>query len=296
MGLFFYTPQVFSHHTVVGQMVLSVPNSVALEITSSDTNVDNSHTNINVVGEVRSWGIHVRNFINDTVVPYTTPWWLKCYMGYTGLFWGLVALLWHFNNSHGNMDTEITVPGEWYISNAFNTWTSIAYMIAVPYTHITMKLSLISLAVSSFCLWSDSGDICRFIDVTSIHWVIVSVMLQKTTSSRRYATNHIVNVVAVIFMIYYISSDTYHGILAFYGDHITFTVGAVTAYNILITFNSHGARPTLMTGCVVCLLGFWCKFRDILYGDAWGTGVFHLMTAIGLSVVLLPTKPLKLTE
>ena len=263
----------------------SVPNSTVLEISSPDTSNDNSQPNINIVSEVRSLGIHIRNF---TLVPYIEPPWLKCYIGYTGLFWGMVAFLWHFNNSNGNMATE---PDEWYISNKFNAWTSIAYMMVVPFPHITMKIPLISLAVSSFCLWSDSGTIIRFIDVTSIHWVIVSVMLQKTHSSRRYVTNHMVNILTSVFMIYYISRDTYIDILTFYDDNLLFTVGLVTAFNILITFNSHGPRPNLVVGCVVCLLGFWCKFRDILYGDAWGTGVFHLLTAAGLSIVVVSTHP-----
>lgn len=227
---------------------------------------------------------------NEWLLPYVSLNWMKFYIWYIGLFWGLVALLWHFNNSHGNMDSEITEPENWYVSSAFNTWTSIAYMLPVPYTHITMKIPLISLAVSSFCLWSDSGGITRFIDVTSIHWVVVSVMLQKTISQRRYTMNHFVNVLVMAFIVYYIASDTYRSILSFYNDHIIFTVGAVTAFNILITFNSHGARPNLMVGCVACLLGFWCKFRDLLHGDWWGTGVFHLLTATSVAIVLLPTK------
>ena len=103
-------------------------------------------------------------------------------------------------------------------------------------------------------------------------------------------TNYLVDVLAVAFMVYYIASDTYRDILEFYGDQILFTVGAVTAFAILLTFNTYGSRPNLVVGCVTLLLGFWCKFRDLLQGDWWGTGAFHLLTAVGLSVVLLPTQ------
>ena len=266
---------------------------IAIEITPDSTQ-DGAlqHVDFNISRSPRIATTYIQGLCHEWILPYVTQQWMKFYIGYIGLFWGLVVLLWHFDNSHGNMDTEITDPNDWYISNAFNAWTSIVYMIAVPFTHTTMKLPLVSLAVSSFCLWSDSGGICRFIDVTSIHWVIVSVMLQKTPSSRRYTTNHILNVVALVFMVYYVSCDTYRDILSFYGDHLTFTVGSVTAFNILITFNSHGPRPNLIVGCMTCLFGFWCKFRYLLHGDWWGTGVFHLLTAIGIAIVLLPTKQL----
>ena len=236
---------------------------------------------------------HIRNFASTHFFPYTTIPWAKLYTMYMGLFWGLVALLWHFNNSQGNMEHELTDPRDRYISNAFNTWSSMTYMIPVPFVSIPMKLPLISLAVSSFCLWSDSRSICAFIDVTSIHWVITSVMLQKTISPYRHITGHIINIAFIGFIGYFIGTSRYIPILQFYSEYMTYTVGAITAITMCMTFNTFGFRCNIIIGSLVCVVGFWSKFRDINHGDPWGTGVFHILTALGLAIVLLPTKPIK---
>ena len=214
------------------------------------------------------------DFIGTYIVPYTTMRWFVCYTAYAGLLWGSVLFLWHFNDSNEIMSDDMTNPDEWYVSNAFNAWTSTSYMIAVPFTHIAMKIPLFSLTVSSFCLWSDPGALCRFIDVTSIHWVILGVMLQKTTSSYRYITHHILNVMFCAFIAYHIITGGYHEILLFYNDHITFTVGAVTWLNMMMTFNEYGFRPNILIGSMLGLLGFWCKFRDIFMGIRGGRGFF----------------------
>lgn len=236
---------------------------------------------------------HIHTFAHNHVFPYTTISWIKLYTLYAGIFWGSVALLWHFNNSHGNMENEVTDPHDWYISSEFNTWSSMAYMLPVPFVSIPMKLPLISLAVSSFCLWSDSGSLCRFIDVTSIHWVIISVMIQKTTSPYRYNTGHVVNLVFVGFIGYFIEISQYVPIVQFYSTYMTYTIGLVTAINMCMTFNTFGFRRNIIVGSGICFLGFWCKFRDIDHGDPWGTGMFHILTAFGIAIVLLPTKPIK---
>lgn len=235
------------------------------------------------------------NFTHQYIAPYTTIPWMKAYFVYTGMFWGLVALLWHFNNSHGNMKNELTTPQDWYISNALNAWSSIAYMLPVPFAPDPMKLPLTTLAVSSFCLWSDSGAMCRFIDVTSIHWVVLNLMVQKTTSPYRNITGHLTNLVFVAFIGYIIGVDQYELIVKFYAEYMNYTIGTVTAINMLMTLNTFGFRRNIVVGAGTCLLGFWCKFRDLNHGDSWGTGVFHILTALGVAIVLLPTKPTKRT-
>jgi hypothetical protein len=262
-------------------------NDVVLEISHETDPSESVQIHIGKCSQIAT--AHARKFIGDWIAPYVTLRWICTYAAYAGLFSGLVMLLWYFNSTR-EMNSAITDVENWYISSTFNAWTSIAYMLPVPFAHVSMKLPLVSLAVSSFCLWSDSGAVTQFIDVTSIHWVILGILFQKTTSSRRYMTTHFVNCVAVAFMTYCIVEGMYRSVLVFYADHILFTVGAVTAFNVLVTFNTHGPRPHLVVGFVICLLGFWCKFRDLLHGDWWGTGVFHLLTAIGLSVALLPTK------
>ena len=233
------------------------------------------------------------NFTHQYLAPYTTISWMKVYFVYTSLFWGSVALLWHFNNSHGNMEDELTDPLNWYISNALNAWSSIAYMLPVPFVPTPMKLPLTALAVSSFCLWSDSGVMCRFIDVTSIHWVILNLMVQKTTSPYRHITGHITNVVFAASIGYYIGVDLYEPIVDFYSEYMNYTIGSVTAINMFMTLNTFGFRRNIVIGSITCILGFWCKFRDLNHGDSWGTGVFHILSATGVSIVLLPTKQIK---
>ena len=234
------------------------------------------------------------NFVHDNIFPYTTFAWLNTYIMYTGLFWGFVFLLWHFdNNLHENMDNGFTDPQDWYISSAFSAWSSMAYMTPVPFVPIEMKIPLISLAVSSFCLWSDPGDACRLIDITSIHWVIFSVMIQKTTSPYRHNTGHIVNIVFAIFFGYFIGKGLYTPMLEFYTKYMTYSVGVVTAINVCMTFNTFGFRRNIVIGVCACMLGFWSKFQDINHGHDWGTGLFHILTAIGVAIVLLPTKPIK---
>jgi len=187
-------------------------------------------------------------------------------------------------------------PIKWYIIHPENAWTSILY--ALPKTPLLMKLPLMTLAIASFGLWANSTSSINFIDVTSIYWVI----LTTTIYSMPYAKHK----TKIIWLLnsgttLFIGSSIYNGyhvkILDYYNENIVPFTGMVNVLCCVLLYPYYLNNINYNIGifCVIC--GYICKLQTIYHDAYWGTSVFHVLTALGIHILLYMEKPsLKFTD
>ena len=214
---------------------------------------------------------------------YLTFKWIAVYAAYSGLYTCLIYGLWHLDLYSDNYHQSVVVSN---VNSSFNTWSSISYLLPVPFVDVAMKIPLLVLSVSSFCLWSASGRVTAFLDVSSIHWVIVAVLLQTMKSRRKTVVTFALNAMFLSYFTWAIWSGAYHDILTYYGGNNVETVGIVTFITSFVLINDHGLDKRLLVGCTISLVGFYFKIHNLIYNDVYGTGVFHILTATGLATIL----------
>jgi hypothetical protein len=185
-------------------------------------------------------------------------------------------------NSSSGLEHSIA---SWNITYPANAWSSIFY--ALPNTELHMKIPLMSLAITSFNLWSDSTSYISFADMTCIYWVTFCATLCCIPSiypKRR--TILVVNTATVVFISTAIYTDYYIVVLEYYKQNIVVLTGVITTCcaAFLSTFHCH--RKDFIVGSICIILGFVCKLQTIYYDQYWGTSVFHILTALGIFILL----------
>jgi hypothetical protein len=171
----------------------------------------------------------------------------------------------------------------------YNALSSVLYAVPIPFARPAFRLPLAVLAVSSFLLWAnDGGDITAFIDVTSVHWVVISMTISKSGSQRCETTGWVVNLLFAAYMAGSVLMDTIQSVNTYYSNNYIVTIGMVVMMSNIGLYDRHGVIPGLVVGTALSIIGFWCKIMDTFDGFSNGTALFHFLTAAGiLSVVLI---------
>ena len=115
---------------------------------------------------------------------------------------------------------------KWYILHPENAWSSLLY--ALPRTPIIMKIPLMSLAISSFSLWSNAQPYINFVDVTNIYWVVITTSLYSLPYSKhKDKVIWVVHSSTTLFIGSSIYSGLYNNILTYYDVNIVPFTGII---------------------------------------------------------------------
>jgi len=189
-----------------------------------------------------------------------------------------------YNDNHNSSGLEHSILS-WNITNPENAWSSILY--ALPNTEPYVKMSLMTLSISSFCLWSNRSDFINFIDVTSIFWVIICVTIYCIPPAyHKRSAIIIINTATVGYITVATYTNYFVVILKYYEQHLVILTGAIatSCAVILSTFHCHHKDFTIGFVCVT--VGFLCKLLTIYNDLYWGTCAFHVLTALGIFILL----------
>jgi len=178
----------------------------------------------------------------------------------------------------------------WYIVHPCNAWSSVLY--ALPRTPIVMKIPLMTLAISSFSLWSNTQPYINFIDVTSIYWVIITTSLYSLPYSKhKIKVIWVINSSTALFIGTSIYSGIYNPILLYYDENIVPFTGAVNIVCGIVLYSYYLDNLYFNIGSFFIICGYICKLQTIYYDVYWGTAVFHIFTAIGIHILVYMDKP-----
>ena len=205
-----------------------------------------------------------------------------------------------------------------HMNNPFEAISSILFAYnwyTVKNIHIYIPLWF--MAVSSFVLWSYRTPLVGIWDVTSIIWLIVSVMLSMLPieSIAQKKTQIILNLFFIIYLttisvmnyiifvldIHHHNSDnddpeiynneineTYEvkEIERYYSHHLIIFIGICLICSVVSTLPFHFRSCTYILGVLLVFLGFAMKLLSIHGLMVHGTGIFHLLVAGGVSQLL----------
>lgn len=179
---------------------------------------------------------------------------------------------------------------KWYILHPANAWSSVLY--AIPKTPMMIKIPLVTLAISSFSLWSNTQPYINFIDVTSIYWVVITTSLYTLPYSKHnYKVIWFINSSTILFISSSIYFDLYHQILLYYDENIIIVTGVVTIVCGIVLSSYYLDNAYFNIGTFFILFGYICKLQTIYYDKYWGTSIFHICTAIGIHFLIYMDKP-----
>jgi hypothetical protein len=179
----------------------------------------------------------------------------------------------------------ITVSPTPSINHHANAWSSITYaLIDAP---STVMLPLYILTVASFNLWAHSTQIVNFIDVTCIFWtiIVVTVALSPDVTNSTIIIRAI-NMLFILYIITIISISYTSLVLAYYHDNLVIITGLIYGLCGINLSTFYIRNPTFILGVGVISFGFICKLLTIYQDQYWGTSVFHIITAIGIGILL----------
>ena len=186
------------------------------------------------------------------------------------------------NTSSSGLEHSII---SWNITYPENAWSSIFY--ALPNTELHMKIPLMTLAIASFNLWSNSVSYINFTDVTCIYWVTICVTIYCIPSiypKRRII--QVVNTATIVFISTAIYTNHYIIILEYYNQHIVVLTGVITTCCATLLSAFHCHKKDFTVGFVYIISGFVCKLQTIYFNQYWGTYVFHILSALGIFTLL----------
>lgn len=171
------------------------------------------------------------------------------------------------------------------INTPENAWSSFAYAaIDAP---LCLKYPLFVLSVASFNLWSSAPAYIDIIDVTSIFWVNINVTIYVLPGSKhKYKMIYAINGIVTLLLLYTISNRYELYVFDYYGANMIPDVGIVYVYSGIILSSFHFHEKNYLFGLLSIVSGFNCKLLNIYMGQNWGTCMFHLLTALGISFVV----------
>jgi len=171
------------------------------------------------------------------------------------------------------------------IKHQANAWSSITYaLIDGP---ITVRFPLYILSVASFNLWAYSTPIVNFIDVTCIFWtiIIVTIALSPDVTNSNIVICGI-NVLFILYIITIISISYTELVLMYYEENLVIITGLVYFLCGVNMSTFYIRNPTFVLGIGAISVGFICKLLMIYQDQYWGTSIFHIITAIGIGILL----------
>jgi hypothetical protein len=171
------------------------------------------------------------------------------------------------------------------IEHQANAWSSITYaLIDGP---ITVKIPLYILSVASFNLWAYSTPMVNFIDVTCIFWtiIIVTIALSPDVMNSNIVICGI-NVLFILYIITIICISYTERVLMYYEENLVIITGLIYFLCGINMSTFYIRNPTFVLGIGAISVGFICKLLMIYQHQYWGTSIFHIITAIGIGILL----------
>jgi len=175
-----------------------------------------------------------------------------------------------------------TTPSIQYLSNA---WSSVCYaLVAAP---PLIRIPLFILSVVSFCLWAHSTPVINFIDVSCIYWSIIAVTIQLLPNAQH---NRIVLIfldtgfILVLLTMTFLNRST--EILNYYQDNLVSITGIIYSLCGIIICSFYMTNQTFIIGLACISFGFICKLLTMFQAQYWGTAIFHMLSAIGIQILL----------
>ena len=179
---------------------------------------------------------------------------------------------------------------KWYILHPENAWSSVLY--ALPRTPTIMKIPLMSLAISSFSLWSNAQPYINFADVTNIYWVVITTSLYSLPYSKhKEKVIWVVHSSTTLFIVSSIYSGLYNNILTYYNANIVPFTGIINIICGIFLYSYYLDNVYFNISSLFIVCGYVCKLQTIYYQAYWGTSVFHIFTAIGIHILVHMNKP-----
>ena len=174
----------------------------------------------------------------------------------------------------------------WIIHHQANAWSSAFYAL-VPAPLVLIKLPMMTLAVVSFGLWSNSTPLVNFIDVTSIFWVIIIVTLYiLPIAPYKVPVVYSINGLFATYICAIIGTGYHTQVLAYYHENLVPITGTILFISTVTLTSHYGATRIYIIGSGCVMLGFACKLLTIYVDQYWGTCVFHTSTALGIAILL----------
>jgi hypothetical protein len=176
--------------------------------------------------------------------------------------------------------------GQIIINSPANAWSSFAYAaIDAP---LCIKYPLFILSVASFNLWSCSTIPIDIIDVSSIFWVnMVVVIYILPDAEYKYRLIYLLNTILTILVVYTISIGYENYVFEYYRVNMIQDIGIVYVYSGIILSSYYAKDANFLFGLFCVVVGFICKIFDIYTPyKKWGTSIFHMLTALGIHFMM----------
>jgi hypothetical protein len=179
----------------------------------------------------------------------------------------------------------ITMTSLPYIESIPNAFSSIAYgLIDTP---MQIRYSLFILSIVSFNLWAYPNPIINFIDVTGIFWVIIIVtisILPNANYSQKML--FIVNFCISLYITTIISLGKVPVVLYYYKENLVVITGLIYVLCGTIMMSFYIGNKKFQVSILCISVGFIFKILTIFADVYSGTCIFHLLTAIGIGILL----------
>ena len=175
------------------------------------------------------------------------------------------------------------------IAQKANSISSVSYaLVDAP---ILIRFPLFVLSVASVCLWAYPTTAINFIDVSSIYWVIIAVTIHIFPNANYgNIVLGIFNSLVIIFLLIIIVLKYDTIVLTYYADNLVVLTGVIYGLCGLSMTIIHATKPIFLQGILFVSIGFICKLLTIYQEQYWGTAVFHILTAVGIHILLTPLR------
>ena len=181
----------------------------------------------------------------------------------------------------------------------FEAISSFAYAM-IKTDFVSVKYSMFILSISSFNLWAASTDIypnnpiIHLIDISSIWWVILVVTLQMLpNANHKRKVIIIVNCLVTMLLVSIIVTKKYNDVLQYYNINVIPITSLVYGMSSLVLNSYWISNKNYLNSLTIISLGFVSKLFTIYYDFELGTGIFHLMSAIGIHKMINSTEMIK---
>jgi hypothetical protein len=171
------------------------------------------------------------------------------------------------------------------IRDAANSFSSVSY--ALVDSPPLVRVPLFILSVASMCLWANPETHVNFVDVTCIFWTILSVTLSVFPNApHKNVVLLLFDGAMIIVIISLIVINHDEPVLQYYHDNLVFFTAIIYGLCGISMSSFYATNPIFLTGISCISLGFICKLLTIFQGQHWGTSVFHIITGLGIHIVL----------
>jgi hypothetical protein len=127
----------------------------------------------------------------------------------------------------------------------------------------------------------------NFIDVTCIFWTIIIVTIALSPDVTN--SNIVIcgtNVLFIIYIITIICISYTELVLMYYEENLVIITGLIYFLCGINMSTFYIRNPTFVLGIGAISVGFICKLLMIYQDQYWGTSIFHIITAIGIGILL----------